>query len=499
MKTEALANNPKNQSSKIISLERGKIPPQAVELEKAVLGAMMIDRNGCTQALEILNQDAFYDYGHQIIFEAIADVFKKSKSVDLLTVSEQLKSSGKLEKCGGDFALIRLTQAVASSAHIEHHSRIIIQKKIQRELIKNSSEIIESAYENDADVFNLLELSYSKLNEIAKVTTRKKEQKVGDVLPKVLDKARKINSGEIKAGIQTPFTKLTEYDGGWRNDELIIIAARPGMGKTSMALLAALEPAKLGIPTAFFSLEMSAETLVSRVASMEFKIYNDKFNKKGINEFDEEKITTSLDNIPFYIDDTSSITIEEFQIKANRLKSEHGIKLIVIDYIQLMEVADKKGKNREQEVSKISRGLKSVALELNIPIIALSQLSRAVETRGGSKRPLLSDLRESGAIEQDADIVSFIFRPEYYGITEWDDNEHTPCAGQAEYITSKNRNGGLSSMRFQFDAKFTLFSDLEKPKEFEPDNHFIPKGNPEDVFADEPQNLNDNDPDDLPF
>ncbi|WP_435416292.1 replicative DNA helicase [Polaribacter aestuariivivens] len=496
MKPEFSANKSQNQSSKIISLERGKIPPQAIELEKAVLGAMMIDKNGCTQALELLDESSFYDFKHQIIFQAITDVFKKSKAVDLLTVSEQLKKSGNLEKVGGDIVLIRLTQSVASSAHIEHHSRIIIQKNIQRELIKNLSEIIENAYGDDADVFNLFELSYSKLNEITKVTTRKKEQKVGDVLPAVLEKARKITSGEIKAGIPTPFTKLTEYDGGWRNDELIIIAARPGMGKTSMALLAALEPAKSGIPTAFFSLEMSAETLVSRVASMEFKIYNDKFNKKGINEFDEEKITTALDNIPMFIDDTSSITIEEFQIKANRLKSEHDIKLIVIDYIQLMEVADKKGKNREQEVSKISRGLKSVALELNIPIIALSQLSRAVETRGGSKRPLLSDLRESGAIEQDADIVSFIYRPEYYGITEWDDNEHTSCQGQAEFITSKNRNGALSSMRFQFDAKFTLFSDLEKPQEFEPEDNYIPRGNPEDVFEIEPTR---NDPEDLPF
>jgi replicative DNA helicase len=495
MKTEALANKPQNQSSKVISLERGKIPPQAVDLEEAVLGAMMVDKKGMNEALEILNEDSFYDQKHQIIFKNIQELFSNRKVVDLLTLSEKLKSNKELDFVGGDIALIKLTQKVASSAHIEFHSRIIVQKSIQRNLIRSSSEIIESCYDDGADVFNLLELSYSKLNEIAKVTTRKKEQKVGDVLPKVLDKARKISSGEIKAGIPTPFTKLTEYDGGWRNDELIIIAARPGMGKTSMALLTALEPAKLGIPTAFFSLEMSAETLVSRVASMEFKIYNDKFNKKGINQFDEELITDSLDNIPMFIDDTSSITIEEFQIKANRLKSEHDIKLIVIDYIQLMEVADKKGKNREQEVSKISRGLKSVALELNIPIIALSQLSRAVETRGGSKRPLLSDLRESGAIEQDADIVSFIYRPEYYGITEWDDNEHTPCQGQAEFITSKNRNGGLSSMRFKFDAKFTLFSDLEKPQEFDT-NNYLPTAEPADAFEIEPTG---NDPDDLPF
>lgn len=485
----------KPEKSRIIYLEKGKIPPQALDLEEAVLGAMLIDHKGCIQALDILSADAFYDSKHQQIFKAIEELFHKSQPIDLLTVSNQLKTTSKLDISGGDFYLVRLTQAIASSAHIEFHSRVILQKKIQRDLIVSASEMIENAYDEEADVFDLLEIAYSKLNEIAKVTEKKKEQKVGDVLPRVFERARKIHNGEIEAGIPTPFQKLTSHDGGWRNSELIIIAARPGMGKTAMALSCASEPAKLGIPTAFFSLEMSAETLVSRVASMEFKIYNDKFHKKGINEFDEQNVTSALDNIPMFIDDTAGMSIEEFQIKANRLKSEHDIKLIVVDYLQLMSVADKSVKIREQQISTISRGLKLVAKELNIPIIALSQLSRSVETRGGSKRPLLSDLRESGAIEQDADLVSFIYRPEYYGITEWDD-DRSPCDGQADFIVAKNRNGGLFTLRFKFDAQFTLFSDLEK-HEFIPEKEYLPTPQPAEAFEIDKQ-FND-EPDDLPF
>lgn len=486
---------PKTTNSKIISLEKGKIPPQAVDLEEAVIGAMMIDKKGVTEALEILNPDAFYDSRHQEIFNAISEVFKKSQPVDLLTVSNHLKSKAKLDAVGGDFYLIKLTQKVASSAHIDFHSRIILQKKIQRDVIKAASEMIEQGYSEETDVFDLIEFGYSKWNEISRVTSKKKEQKIGAVLPTVLDKARKLSTGEIKAGVPTPFPKLTKYDGGWRPTELIIIAARPGMGKTSMALSVALEPAKRGIPTAFFSMEMSSETLVSRLASMEFKIFNDKFTKKGISEYDEDNITSELDDVPMYIDDTSSITIEEFQIKANRMKSEHGIQLIVVDYIQLMKVANDKNKIREQQVAEISRGLKLVAKDLEIPVIALSQLSRAVETRGGSKRPLLSDLRESGAIEQDADIVSFIYRPEYYGLTEWDD-DRTPCAGEADFMVAKNRNGGVFTLRFKFDERFTLFSDLEK-EEFVSVKETLPTAEPEEAFDLDTQ-FNE-ETDDLPF
>ncbi|HEY9222332.1 MAG TPA: replicative DNA helicase [Lutibacter sp.] len=446
-----------------MKIESSKILPHAVDLEEAVLGALMIDISAIDEVIDVLFPEMFYKDGHKLIFKTIAEIYSLTGNVDLLIVANHLKKVNKLELVGGDSYLVYLTQKVASSAHIEFHARIIIQKYIQRQVIENANLLLKKSYLDDCDVFELLDNAYSHLNNISEVSIKPQEVLFANLVDNQIDRGRKIYKGEIKPGLPTPIMKLTERTGGWRDSELIILAARPGMGKTAFALSCALQVAKLQIPVAFFSLEMSKEKLTDRLLSMEGRIDGDKFNIYGLNDYDDtmlNPVKRELKSIPLILDDTASLTIEQFQIKAKRLKNKHSIKFIVLDYLQLMIG---KGTNREQEISKISRGLKLVAKELNIPIIALSQLSRAVETRGGSKRPLLSDLRESGAIEQDADEVVFLYRPEYYGIIEWDDEDYNreSTKGQAEVIVSKNRNGALGKTRMNFEGRFTLFSDLE--------------------------------------
>lgn len=458
-------NNNFNPSSPVIDLQRGKLPPQAAELEEVVLGALMIDTKGLYEVMEMLFKEAFYIGAHQHIFECVHNLFKNNQPVDLLTVSSELKRTGKLESIGGDYYLIKLTQKVASSAHIEYHSRIILQKYIQRNLIRVSNESIESAYKDDSDVFDLLDNAYNALNAISESALKKSDTSFIDVVNKQIEKGRQIYKGEIKPGIDTPIKKLTLQTGGFRDNELIILAARPGMGKTSFALTIAIFASEGKVPIGFFSLEMSKEKLVDRILSMKGKIPGEKFTIHGLSDFDEkalEPVRKNFENLPFHIDDSSSLTIDEFQVKAKIWKRKHGIGLIVVDYLQLMSAGgNQKGGNREQEISKISRGLKKVAMDLQIPVIALSQLSRDVEKRGGNKRPQLSDLRESGAIEQDADMVMFLYRPEYYGIDTWDDYNGVPSERQCEFIVAKNRNGGTVRSRMKFDPEYTLFSDLE--------------------------------------
>ncbi len=461
------------------------LPPQAVDLEQAVLGSFLIDKSALDEVLVDLHREVFYDHRHKLIFDAIKSVYLEENQVDILTVSQQLKKAKTHDKSGGDIYLIELSQAVGSSAHVGFHSRIILQKYLQREIIQLGNQMSKTAYNEDIDAIELLEKSYRDLNKISETNVKSEEKKLGDVVDEVIDKGIKLFDKKITPGILTPIDKITKNLGGWSETELIILAGRPGMGKTSFALSCVLEPAKRGIPTAFFSLEMSKTQLTTRLMSMEFRVPSDKFRKTGLDAMDLSKIDKRLNEIPLYVDDTPSISIEHFQIKANQMKSKYGIALIVVDYIQLMSAENKSG-TRENEVSKISRGLKKIALELNIPIIALSQLSRAVETRGGNKRPQLSDLRESGAIEQDADIVSFIYRPEYYGITEWDD-DNSSCINQAEFIVAKNRNGSLLRTRVGFEGKFTLFSDLQEHSEVSVinDNKPLPRANIDDAFGDD--------------
>ena len=459
----------KVDKARIISLEKGKIPPQAIDLEIAVLGAMMIDKKGIDDVIDILHPDAFYDKKHQEIYAAIYTLFQNSEPTDLLTVSQQLRKDGKLELVGGDFYLINLTQKVASSAHIEYHARIILQKYIQRKLISISSDIIETAYDETVDVFDLLDLAEGKLFEVTQGNLKKGSEDAGDLVKQALKKIQDISNQDGMSGLETGFTKLDALTSGWQPSDLIIIAARPGMGKTAFVISMAKNMAiDFNHPVALFSLEMSSVQLITRMISSETGLTSEKLRKGNLEAHEWEQLNVKvkkLSDAPIFIDDTPSLSIFDLRAKARRLVSQHGVKIIVIDYLQLMTAggsAGKGGGNREQEISMISRNLKALAKELNVPVIALSQLSRAVETRGGSKRPLLSDLRESGAIEQDADIVSFIFRPEYYGVTEWDDDDHTPCEGQGEFIVAKHRNGGLDNIRLKFTGHLAKFSDLDE-------------------------------------
>ncbi len=445
----------KVDKSSIISLEKGKIPPQALDLEEVVLGAMMIDKKGVDEVIDILSPEAFYKEAHKLIFESIFKLFENSEPVDLLTVSTQLRKDGKLDLVGGDFYLISLTQRVSSSAHIEFHARIILQKYIQRSLIKISNEIIEDAYDEGQDVFDLLDNAEAKLYEVTQGNVKKSTETAQSLVIQAKKKIEEISNKEGMSGIPSGFDKLDKLTSGWQPSDLVIIAARPGMGKTAFTLTMARNVAvNSNIPVAFFSLEMSSVQLITRLISSETGLSSEKLRTGKLEKHEWEQLNVkvkTLEKAPLFIDDTPSLSIFDLRAKARRLASQYGIKMIMIDYLQLMTGGgSNKNGNREQEISMISRNLKALAKELDIPVIALSQLSRAVETRGGSKRPLLSDLRESGAIEQDADIVSFIYRPEYYKIDEWDDEERSPTEGQGEFIVAKHRNGGLENIRLKF-------------------------------------------------
>lgn len=463
---KVIASNYRDRQN-VITLEKGKLPPQAVDLEEAVLGAMMIDKKGVDEAIDILKPEAFYKEAHRYIFEAIETLFQSTQPIDILTVSTQLRKNGKLEAAGGDFYLINLTQKIASSAHIEFHSRIILQKFIQRSLIKISNEIIEDAYDETSDVFELLDQAESKLYDVTQGNIKKSTETAESLVAQAKKRIEEIGKREGLSGIPTGFHKLDVLTSGWQPSDLIIIAARPGMGKTAFVLSMARNMAidsKKGV--AFFSLEMSSVQLITRLISSETGLSSEKLRTGKLEPHEWEQLSVKvkdLEEAPLYIDDTPSLSIFDLRAKARRLKSQYDIQLVVIDYLQLMTAGgNSKGiGNREQEISTISRNLKGLAKELDIPVIALSQLSRAVETRGASKRPLLSDLRESGAIEQDADIVSFIYRPEYYKIDTWDDEEQSPTEGQAEFIVAKHRNGGLDNIRLKFLGKFGKFDNLD--------------------------------------
>ncbi|MEO8773869.1 MAG: replicative DNA helicase [Gelidibacter sp.] len=505
----------KVDKSTIISLEKGKIPPQAIDLEEVVLGAMMIDKKGVDEVIDILSPDAFYKDAHKYIFEAIFKLFENSEPVDLLTVSSQLKKDAKLDLVGGDFYLISLTQRVSSSAHIEFHARIILQKFIQRSLIKISNEIIEDAYDETKDVFDLLDSAEAKLYEVTQGNIKKSTETAQSLVIQAKKKIEDISNKEGMSGIPSGFDKLDKLTSGWQESDLIIVAARPGMGKTALTLSMARNIAVThNIPVAFFSLEMASVQLITRLISSETGLSSEKLRTGKLEKHEWEQLNVkvkALEKAPLFIDDTPSLSIFDLRAKARRLASQYGIKMIIVDYLQLMTAGgSQKGGNREQEISTISRNLKALAKELSIPVIALSQLSRAVETRGGSKRPLLSDLRESGAIEQDADIVSFIYRPEYYKIDEWDDEERSPTEGQAEFIIAKHRNGGLENIRLKFIGnlgKFDNLDDFDTPfGEFHSkmnaaanDNTFKSGNFPSPSDAFDPPPMDDDDDNDVPF
>ena len=442
----------------------GKLPPQAVDMEEAVLGALMLDKNAVAEVIDILKPDSFYKESHSNIFEAIQQLFHSTQPVDILTVTQQLRKNGNLEIAGGAYYITQLTNRVASAANVEFHARIVLQKYIQRELIRISGETIRDAFEDTTDVLELLDKAERNLFGIAESNIRRKYETMSGLVAKALKEveiAAKQESGVT--GVPSGFTELDRVTAGWQRSDLIIIAARPGMGKTAFVLSLARNAAvRFNKPIAFFSLEMSSIQLVNRLVASETEIDTEKLKKGTLAPHEWQQLNlkvTPLTNAPIYIDDTPALSVFELRAKCRRLAAEKKIEMIIIDYLQLMVGGqDNKNGNREQEISHISRSLKGIAKELNIPIIALSQLSRNVE-KSQTKKPQLSDLRESGAIEQDADMVMFIYRPEYYGLTETEDN--LPATNVAEIIVAKNRNGALKSVNLKFLGHLTKFTDLE--------------------------------------
>jgi replicative DNA helicase len=446
----------------------GRIQPQATELEEAVLGAMLIDERAPGQVMDILSKESFYREANGEVFDTMAHLFREGESIDLLTVSAALRKRGHLKSVGGDAYLAKLSQKVSSSAHCEHHARIIAEKHIQRSLIRIGSEIVQSAFDETKDVLDLLDESEEKLFNVTNGNIKKNYESAQSLVEQAIRRIEEIGKREGFSGIPSGFKGIDEITSGWQPSDLVIIAARPGMGKTafvlSMARNIAVEHKR---PTAVFSLEMSSVQLITRLISSETRLESDTLRKGKLTDDEWQRLTNhveQLENAPLYIDDTPSLSVFDLRAKCRRLVSEKKVEVIIIDYLQLMTGgATKSSGNREQEISQISRSLKSIAKELKVPVIALSQLSREVEKRP-SKRPMLSDLRESGAIEQDADIVSFIFRPEYYKMDTWENGES--CIGQAEFIIAKHRNGSLDDVRMNFEASVARFSDFRPLSEY---------------------------------
>lgn len=462
-KGEARKRSAKN-SLQLSNLEHGRLPPQAVDLEEAVLGAMMLEKEAVNVAIDILQPKSFYKDSHQKIFAVIQDLFQKSEPIDLLTITNGLRQNGELDIVGGPYYISQLTNKVASSANVEFHARIVSQKYIQRELIRISSEIITDAYDETTDVFNLMDKAESGLFSVTEGNIRKNWDDMSTLVRQAIVQieSAKNQDGNI-VGTPSGFTALDKMTSGWQPSDLIILAARPAMGKTAFALTLGRNAAvTFKKPVAIFSLEMSSLQLVTRLISADSEISAGKL-KNGNLRYDElAQIHTKIGGLteaPIFIDDTPAISVFELRAKARRLKAQHDIQLLVVDYLQLMTAGGEGKGNREQEISTISRSLKSIAKELNIPVIALSQLSRAVESRGGDRRPQLSDLRESGSIEQDADMVIFINRPEYYGLTE--DEAGNSTLGVANIIIAKHRNGSVGDVQLKFTAELAKFGNLD--------------------------------------
>lgn len=444
-----------------------KQPPNAVEVEKAVLGAMLLENKAVPKAIEILKPEAFYDKKNKLIFEAIISLYEANEPIDTVSVYEELKKSGKSEDAGGAAYISKLAQDIASAANIEYHSRIVLEKWILRQLISSSIEIANLAYEGNEDVFDILDEAEAKIFQISEEGIKESFKPMEKAVKEALELIEAIHSKNIKTfSVFSGFYELDELLGGFQKSDLIIVAARPSMGKTAFAISAARNAAiDFKVPVGIFSLEMSTIQLATRLISAEAKI-NAHYVRTGKFRPDEgpkiSRTVYKLSKAPIYIDDTPAISILELRAKARRLKNEKDIGMIIVDYLQLVNPSAAM-ESREREISTISRSLKSLAKELNIPVIALSQLNRAVEQRA-DKKPMLSDLRESGSIEQDADVVIFLYRPEVYGITTFTSGDMAgeSTEGIAEVIVGKQRNGPTGEVKLRFIKEYARFENLER-------------------------------------
>ena len=471
------------------NLDLGKLPPQAVDLEESVLGALMLEKDALTDVIDILKPENFYRDANKEIYQSIIDLFNDSEPIDLLTVTSQLKKNGKLDYVGGSLYVTQLTTKVNSASNIEYHARIILEQSIKRQLIEVSSEVQKEAYEDTSDVFDLLDNTEQSLFDISESHIRKNYSQVKGLMKEAIDElqAKKTKKDGI-TGVPSGFIDLDNITSGWQASDLVIIAGRPSMGKTAL-VLSMMRNASIDheMPIALFSLEMSSLQIVNRLISSEAELDSDKIKKGNLKDYEWQQLlhkTDQLNNAKIFIDDTPALSILELRAKSRRLKSQHDIQCIIVDYLQLMSGEyGKSSGNREQEIASISRSLKAIAKELNVPVIALSQLSRAVETRGGDKRPVLSDLRESGSIEQDADMVLFIYRADRYDITE--DEEGNLTAGIAEVLLRKNRNGPTGKVKLKFIERFAKFADMSSIDE-NTSNKFQSKANTFDSEKNDP-------------
>ena len=458
--------NPKKKQQDIIDInaQYGRKPPEAEDLEGLVLGAIMLEKGSEIEVMNILKPESFYSDKHRKIFEVIVELSTEHYPIDIYTVSERLRARGELEDIGGAYYIASLTERVGSAAHLEFHARIIAQKYIQRELIKVASEIESKAYDLGSDVDDLLNFSEKKIFDLAYGNIKNDTQSMDQVLKEAmnqLEEASKRTDG--LSGVPSGFTSLDRITQGWQRSDMIVVAARPSMGKTAFVLSMARNMTVYHkVPVAIFSLEMSAVQLVNRLIVSETELPSDKIRTGKLEDYEWTQLESKIKNLegaPLYIDDTAGISLFELRAKCRRLKMQHNIEMVIIDYLQLMTGPPEVRGNREQEVSTISRGIKAIAKELNIPIIALSQLSRQVEMRAGDKRPQLSDLRESGAIEHDADIVCFIHRPEKFGIMQ--DEQGNSTEGLGQIIIAKHRNGALEDVNLHFRAEFARFEEWD--------------------------------------
>jgi len=454
------------QQTSAAGMSGARIPPQAIQVEQSVLGAMLLERDAIPKAIEILPPDSFYTERHNAVYDAILSLFERGNPVDLITIGDELKRRDKLESVGGAYYLSELTASVATAANVEYHARIIAEKSLLRKLIETMTGVVGKAYEPSADAFELLDEAEGDIFKISDSQMRRAATSMQDVLKETLTRLESIHGREGGiTGVPSGFKRVDQMTGGWQPSDLIIIAARPSMGKTAFSLAmarnAALHPdGATGV--AIFSLEMSSSQLAQRLLTSEARVDAQSARTGRLNDDDWPRLARAagkLSEAKIFIDDSAALTVLELRAKCRRLKAEHDIGLIIIDYLQLMHGTGMgKNSNREQEIAHISRSLKGLAKELNVPVIALSQLSRAVETRGGDKRPQLSDLRESGSIEQDADVVAFIYRAERYGITVDDNGNSTE--GLAELIIGKQRNGPIGDVTLAFVHQHARFENL---------------------------------------
>lgn len=449
----------------------GRLQPQAVDFEKAVIGACIIEQDAFATASDFVKPHSFYDSKHQVIFQAIQSLASANLPIDLLTVVEQLQKTNDLENAGGPAYIAELSRSMLSAAHLEHHARVVAEKALARDLISYTSVIQKLAFEEGQDVHELMQTAEGKLFELSKTQLKKDFTQIDPVINDAYEMLRKAAARtDGLSGIPSGFDKLDAMTSGWQNSDLIIIAARPAMGKTAFVLSMARNMAvDHKIPIAMFSLEMANVQLVNRMIVNVCEIPGEKIKSGQLAPYEWGQLDMKIRELygaPLYVDDTPSLSVFELRTKARRLVRDYGVQMIIIDYLQLMNASGMSYNSRQEEVSTISRSLKGLAKELNIPIIALSQLNRSVEQRTSanpdnpdSKRPQLSDLRESGAIEQDADMVCFIHRPEYYKI--YKDQYNNDLRGVAEIIIAKHRNGAVGDVRLRFTSQYARFSNME--------------------------------------